>query len=220
MGATGYTSVLNLAAGGVLLAAVLIVWRRELRAMVRLLAWQGLALAVVPFAEGVHRGDGVLVAVGVGVVVLRGVLLPWLLHRALGAEPVEGRESTPLLNTTASLLTSGALTVLAFAVSRPLVALDASAATRAVPAALAVVLIAVFVMVSRRRAISQAVGFLMLDNGIAATAFLLTAGVPLIVELGASLDVLFAVVVLGVLTGRLHRAFGGTDLDQLRELHD
>jgi hydrogenase-4 component E len=60
----------------------------------------------------------------------------------------------------------------------------------------------------------------MLDNGIAATAFLLTAGVPLIVELGASLDVLFAVVVLGLLTGRLHRAFGGTDLDQLRELRD
>jgi hydrogenase-4 component E len=82
------------------------------------------------------------------------------------------------------------------------------------------VLIAVFVMVSRRRAVSQAVGFLMLDNGIAATAFLLTAGVPLIVELGASLDVLFAIVVIGILTGRMRRTFGGTDLDQLRELRE
>ena len=77
------------------------------------------------------------------------------------------------------------------------------------------VLIALFVMVTRRHAISQAAGFLMLDNGIAATAFLLTAGVPLIVELGASLDVLFAVIVIGVLTGRLRRAFGGADLDPL-----
>ena len=75
------------------------------------------------------------------------------------------------------------------------------------------VLIALFVMVTRRHALSQAAGFLMLDNGIAATAFLLTAGVPLIVELGASLDVLFAVIVIGVLTGRLRRAFGGADLD-------
>jgi hydrogenase-4 component E len=75
-------------------------------------------------------------------------------------------------------------------------------------------------MVTRRHAISQAAGFLMLDNGIAATAFLLTAGVPLIVELGASLDVLFAVIVIGVLTGRLRRAFGGADLDQLQELRD
>jgi hydrogenase-4 component E len=83
-----------------------------------------------------------------------------------------------------------------------------------------VILIALFVMVSRRRALSQAVGFLMLDNGIAATGFLTTAGVPLIVELGASLDALFAVLVLGVLTGRMRRAFGDTDLDQLRELRD
>jgi len=83
-----------------------------------------------------------------------------------------------------------------------------------------VVLIALFVMVTRRHAVSQAAGFLMLDNGIAAAAFLLTAGVPLIVELGASLDVLFAVIVIGVLTGRLSRAFGGADLDALQELHD
>jgi hydrogenase-4 component E len=60
----------------------------------------------------------------------------------------------------------------------------------------------------------------MLDNGIAASAFLLTAGVPLIVELGASLDVLFAIVVIGILTGRMRRIFGGTDLDQLRELRE
>ena len=81
-------------------------------------------------------------------------------------------------------------------------------------------LIALFVMATRRHAISQAAGFLMLDNGIAATAFLLTAGVPLIVELGVSLDVLFVLLVLGVLTGQLRRTFGGVDLDLLRELRD
>ena len=215
-----YSTVLDGAAGALLLVAVLVVWRRELSAMVRLLAWQGAALAVVPFAEGVQRNDGVLVAVAVVVLALRAVALPWLLGRAVAEEPDGGRESTPLINTTASLLVAAGLTVLAFAVSRPLVALESSAGTRAVPATLAVVLIAGFVMVSRRRAISQAVGFLMLDNGIAATAFLLTAGVPLIVELGASLDVLFAVVVIGVLTGRMRRAFGSTDLDQLRELRE
>ena len=67
---------------------------------------------------------------------------------------------------------------------------------------------------------SQAIGFLMLDNGIAATAFLITAGVPLIVELGASLDILFAMIVLGVLTDRMRLSFGDTDLNQLRELRD
>ena len=65
----------------------------------------------------------------------------------------------------------------------------------------------------------------MLDNGIATTAFLATGGVPLVVELGVSLDVLLVILVLQVLGSRIDTAFGagapgGTDLDQLRELHD
>jgi hydrogenase-4 component E len=217
---TTYTGALDLAAGAFLLAAVLIVWRRELRAIVRLLAWQGTALAAFPLIEGVQQRDAALITVGVIVLLLKALALPVLLGRVVGTEVGERRESTPLVNTTASLLITAGLTVLAYAVTRPIIALDPTAATRAVPASFAVILIAIFVMVSRRRALSQAVGFLMLDNGIAATAFLITAGVPLIVELGASLDALFAVLVLGVLTGRMRRAFGDTDLDQLRELRD
>lgn len=215
-----YASVLGLAAGGLLLAAVLIVWRRDLRSIVRLLAVQGVALAAVPIIRGVYDQDWALVMVGVAVFALRAIVLPWLLARAVGAEPDEQREATPLVNTSASLLIAAGLTVVAFAVTRPVVDLDPGPATNAVPAAFAVILIALFVMVTRRHAISQAAGFLMLDNGIAATAFLLTAGVPLIVELGASLDVLFALIVIGVLTSRLRRMFGGADLDRLQELRD
>jgi formate hydrogenlyase subunit 3/multisubunit Na+/H+ antiporter MnhD subunit len=64
------------------------------------------------------------------------------------------------------------------------------------------------------------IGFLLMDNGITAVGFLTTAGVGPVVELGVSLDVLLAVLVLGVLTGRMREAFGNTDLDELRELHD
>ncbi|QLL09013.1 hypothetical protein [Mycobacterium vicinigordonae] len=213
-----FASVLDLAPGGLVLAAVMIVWRRDLRSIVRLLAAQGVALAAIPMILGVHEHDWELIGVGVALFVLRGVVLPMLLARALGAQ--EYREATPLVNTTASLLIAAGLTVLALAVSRPLVRLDPDAAVNAAPAGLAVVLIALFVMVTRRHAISQAAGFLMLDNGIAATAFLLTAGVPLIVELGGSLDVLFALIVLGVLTGRLRRMFGDTELDRLQGLRD
>ena len=217
---TAFASVIDLAAGALVLAAVLIVWRRDLRSIIRLLAWQGAALAAIPLIRGVHESDATLVVVGAGIAVLRAILLPWLLARALGAEQRGQREATPLVNTTASLLIAALLTVTALAVTRPVVNLDPGAATGAVPAAFAVVLIALFVMATRRHAISQAAGFLMLDNGIAAAAFLLTAGVPVIVELGASLDVLFAVIVIGVLTGRMRRKFGGADLDALQELHD
>ncbi|OBG93314.1 hypothetical protein A5697_05505 [Mycobacterium sp. E3251] len=215
-----FSVLVDLAAGGLLLAAVLIVWRRDLVAIIRLLAWQGVALAAIPVLRGVYDGDGALIGVGVAVLILRVAVLPRLLARAGGTEARSRREATPLVNTATSLLITAALTLAAFAATGPLVNLQPAATTTAVPAATAVVLIALFVMVTRRHAVSQAAGFLMLDNGIAATAFLLTAGVPLIVELGASLDVLFAVIVIGVLTGRLARAFGGADLDALQELHD
>ena len=81
-------------------------------------------------------------------------------------------------------------------------------------------LIGFFALVTRRRALSQMVGFLLMDNGITAAAFLATAGVPLIVELGVSFDMLLVVLVLQMLTARMQTAFGGTDLDELRELHD
>lgn len=217
---TSFASAIDFAAGGLLLAAVLIVWRRELRAIIKLLAWQGVALAAIPIVRGIHEGSAELVGIGLAILALRALVLPWLLARAVAAERDERREATPLVNTTTSLLISAVLTVTAFAVARPVANLEPGPTTAAVPAAIAVVLIALFVMVTRRHAISQAAGFLMLDNGIAATAFLLTAGVPLIVELGASLDVLFAVIVIGVLTGRLRRAFGGADLDRLQELRD
>ncbi|OBH15218.1 hypothetical protein EHH44_17255 [Mycolicibacter terrae] len=215
-----YDNMLDLAAGAVLLTAVLAVWRRDLSAIVRgLLVAQGAALAAIPVIRGVHEQDRALIAVGVVVVAVRAVALPGLLARALGAE-LERREATPLVSIAASLLVVTALVVVAFAIAQPVVDLQRSTATNAAPAAIATVLIALFMMATRRHAISQAVGLLMLDNGIAATAFLLTAGVPLIVELGASLDVLFVLIVLGVLTGRLRNAFGGVDLDRLRELRD
>jgi len=112
------------------------------------------------------------------------------------------------------------LTLLAYLVSQPLVALDPSPAAHAIPVAMAVVLIGFFVLVTRRRAVSQLVGFLLMDNGITAVGFLTTAGIGLVVEVGVALDVLLVVLVLQILTGRMRAVFGGTDLDELRELHD
>jgi hydrogenase-4 component E len=215
-----YTGVLTFAAGSFLLAAVLIVWRREVRATINLLAWQGVALAAIPIANGIHQRTWMPIAVGIVVLALRAVVLPFLLARAVRGEGRSAREATPIVNTTTALLIAAALTMIAYAATRPLIEHSSTPGTRAAPATFAALLIAVFVLVSRRRAMSQAVGFLMLDNGIAATAFLITAGVPLIVELGASLDILFAMIVLGVLTDRMRRSFGDTDLNQLRELRD
>jgi hydrogenase-4 component E len=158
--------------------------------------------------------------VAVGLLVLRAGVLPWLLRRALAKAGPARRETRPLVNVAASLLAAAVLTLLAYAVSQPLVALAPSPATDAVPVGLTVVLVGFFVLVTRRRALSQLVGFLLMDNGITAIGFLTTAGIGLLVELGVSLDVLLAVLVLQILTTRMRESFGEADLDELRELHD
>ncbi|GEL17102.1 hypothetical protein [Pseudonocardia asaccharolytica] len=215
-----YVQLLNLAAGGLLLTAVLALWRRELSVIIRVFAVQGLALAGLVGVLAAREGSAELVAVAVGVLVVRVGVLPWLLRRALATSGADRRETRPVVNVASSLLAAAALTLLAYAVSQPLVRLSPEPAIHAVPVALAVVLIGFFVLVTRRRALSQLVGFLLMDNGITAVGFLTGAGIGLIVEVGVALDVVLVVLVLQVLTGRMRETFGATDLDDLRELRD
>lgn len=215
-----YVQLLDLACGVLLLTAVLVLWRRELAVIIRVFALQGLALAALVAVLAAHEGSIELGAVAVGILVLRAGVLPALLRRALAAAGEERRETRPLVNVASSLLAAAVLTLLGYAVSQPLVALAPSPATQAVAVSMTVVLIGFFVLVTRRRALSQLVGFLLMDNGITAVGFLTTSGVGLVVELGVSLDVLLAVLVLQILTTRMRATFGDTDLDELRELHD
>jgi hydrogenase-4 component E len=215
-----YPLYLDLAAGLFLLTAIGVLWRHQLAPMIRLFGLQGAALAAIVAILGIHQHSPELILVAIGLGVLRAGILPYLARRALGTSPAEARETRPVVNAATSLLAAATLTLLAYAVTQPLVTLAPSPATATLPAAVAVVLIGFFTLVTRRRALSQVVGFLLLDNGITATAFLATAGVPLIVELGVSFDLLLVVLVLQVLTTRLRTTFGSSDLDELRELHD
>jgi hydrogenase-4 component E len=214
-----FAQILDLVCGGLLLSAVVMLWRRELSAIVRLLVVQGALLAALAALLGVREGSPELYVVALGVLVLKAGVLPAVLRRVL-RDTGESREAEPLVNVTASLLAAALLTLVAYAVSTPLVALSPSAATRALPVGLAVVFLGFFVLVTRRRALSQVVGFLLLDNGITAVAFLATSGVPLVVELGVSLDLLLVVLVLQVIAARMRLTFGRTDLDEMRELRD
>jgi hydrogenase-4 component E len=213
------TQWLYLICGGLLLSSVMVLWRRELSAIVRLLVLQGVLLGALAAVLAVRLDSVELAVVAIGVVALKAYVVPRILRRVL-RDSGEARETEPLTNVPASIVAAALLTLLAYAASRPIVRLAPSAETQAVPVGLAMVLIGFFVLVTRRRALSQIVGFLLLDNGIATTAFLLTGGVPGIVELAVSLDVLLVVLVLQVLTARLRTTFGGTDIDELRELHD
>lgn len=219
MNHAAFASALGLSCAVVLLCAVVTLWRRSLRAIVRALALQGAALASVALILGLRGHDHGLEVVAVLVLVAKGVVVPALITRVVRHDPAS-RETQPLVNVPASLVAAGLLIFLAFAASRSVIALASSATGRLIPYGMAAMLVGFFALATRRKAVSQIVGILLVDNGIALVAFLATAGVPLIVELGASLDVLLVVVVLRVLTTQLRLRLGSFDLDQLAELHD
>ena len=214
-----FSQLLFLACGGLLLSSVLMLWRRELSALITLLTAQGVLLAGLATLLGTRASGVELYVVAAGVLLLKAGVLPAVLRRAL-AERRAARETQPLVNVPASLLAAAILTLVAYGVSRPLVELDPTPAAHAAPVGIAMVLLGFFVLVTRRRALSQVAGFLLLDNGIAATAFLVTAGVPLMVELAVSMDLLLVVLILQVLTVRLQAEFGDVDIDELRGLRD
>ncbi len=212
-------ALVDLAAVAVLVIGVAGLWRRDLRALVGLLRVQGLALALVAATTAASEHDLGLGVTAALVVVVKAGVVPTLLVRVARRDP-GAREAAPLINVPSSLVLAAALVGLAVVVGAPLHALAPGRAAALAPLGLATVLVGYLLLVTRRRALSQVVGLLVIDNGVALTTFLLTAGVPLIVELGGTLDVLLVVVVLRALLGTMRAHLGDVSLDQLRELHD
>jgi hydrogenase-4 component E len=214
-----YPAVLGLAASAVLACGVVTLWRRDLKAIVSALAVQGTALGVTAGILAVHSRDLGMAVTAALVLTVKGLVIPALLRRITRRDP-GSRETAPLVNVPASLLAAAGLIVLAYLAAGPVMALSRGQAARMLPVALATVLLGFFLLATRRKAVSQITGLLLIDNGAELAAFLLTAGVPLLVEAGASLDVLLVTVVLRVLAAMMRARLGPVDLDQLRELHD
>ena len=183
------------AASAMLLLALVVLWRRHVAAYIAAFRSQSIALAFCGTVVAWYGHVPELFLVAVIILVLKGWLVPRVLS-AMEARRRGARELHPLLNTETSLLACGALAVAAYEISRPLAEVMNLATRGGLPVALALIFVSLFIVVSRREAIAQIVGFLMLENGIALLALLGAYGVPLVVELGVFLDVLLGVLVM------------------------
>lgn len=214
-----FAQAVALAAGLLLLTSILQVWRRSVAASTRLLAVQGGALAGLVATLAAQERAPELFLVAAVVLLVKAFVLPQALTRAV-LRTGAAWEDLPGVNPVSGLLVAAALTVLAYLVSPALVALGHGPTAPAVAIGVAMILIGFWLLVTRRRAVSQLVGFLVIDNGIATTAFLMAGGVPLVVELGVTLDVILVVLILLVLSARMDLTHGRVDLHDLQELHD
>ena len=158
-----------------------------------------------------------LYVVAVVFFVLKVIVIPRYLDRLekrVGAE----RESQPYVNIATSLVIAGLLVLLAYAITRPLVLVSKLPTRGGLPLAMGLIFVGLFVVITRKKALTQVVGFLVLENGIALLAVLGTFGIPLIVELGVFLDVLMGFLVMQVFVYHIHGTFESIDVEQLNQL--
>lgn len=158
-------------------------------------------------------------AVGAVAIAIKGILIPWLLHRALRDAAIR-REVEPYVSFVTSLILGAVATGVAVLFADRLPLAPEHQGVLIVPASLATVLTGFLIMVSRRKAITQVVGYLVLENGIFIMGLTLHDAMPSLVEIGVLLDLLVAIFVIGIIINHIHREFGSLDVAQLDALKE
>ncbi|NJD68421.1 MAG: hydrogenase [Candidatus Methylomirabilota bacterium] len=212
-----FPKLITLLAFTTLGTAFLLIVGRDLAGQVRLLAAQSLTLAIAAAVVAAFTSSAELAGVAAVLGFLKVFVIPRVLNRAvtkIGLQPA----ALPYLGTPATLVVCGGLVTIAFYVMAPVAAANPLPTAEAIPIAFAGVFIGFFVMVNRRRALTQILGFLMLENSIFLLVLLTTYGVPFIVEMGVFLDVLVAVLIMEVFVYRIKENFDSIEVDRLGRL--
>ena len=211
------TNVLILCAAGMLVTAYLMVGQKALFTTIRLYGLQSVLLGIVATTNAFSEGRHDLFVTAALTVTLKGLLIPWFLMRVIDRIGIH-REIEPFLNVPASLLVCLGLTVVGYRVSTGFPEAARGVSHHLIGVALSMLLIGLFLMVTRKKAITQILALLTVENAVFLVAVGVTSGMPFIVEFGISFDVILAVLVLGILVRRIVGRFESMDVSRLSKL--
>jgi hydrogenase-4 component E len=217
--ATWDLQLLNSCAALLLLLAFAMLSQRRIVTLVNLLALQGALLCVATLLLAWRTGERHLYFSAALTLALKVLFLPWLLNRLIRRLDVYW-DTEPMLNIGGTMLIGVGIVIFSFGLAQPISALASTATRSSIGIAVAVILLAFLTMITRRKAMSQVVGFLSMENGLFFGAMSATYGMPMIVELGVALDVLVAMLVLGVFFFQIREQFDSLDLHNLESLKE
>lgn len=206
-----------LCAAGMLVTTYLMVGQKALFVAIRLYGLQSILLGVVAVAMALTDHRSHLLASAALTLGLKGVFIPWFLMRTIDRIGIH-REIEPFLNTPSSLLICLGLTVVGYRVSTGLADGAEGTAHHVIGVSLSMLFMGLFLMVTGRKAITQILALLTIENAVFLVALGATSGMPLVVELGISFDVIVAVLVLGILVHRIVDRFESMDVSRLSQL--
>ncbi len=209
----------NLLAAFLLLLAFAMLSQRRILTLIRLFSWQGAALAVSTLVVAHSTGQTHLYFSAALTVVLKVIVIPWVLHRLIDRLQVRWDIET-MINIPATMLIGIGLVIFAFALAGPISEM-ANALTRStLGIATASVLLSFLMMIVRRKAVPQVIGFLAMENGLFFAATSATYGMPLVVELGVALDVLVGTFIFGIFFFHIREQFDSLDIRHMEKLKE
>jgi hydrogenase-4 component E len=210
-------NIVILCAAGMLVSAFLMVGQKSLFTTIRLYGVQSLLLATVAVVMAISDERPHLFLMAAMTTILKGFVIPLFLMRVVDRIGIH-REIEPFLNVPASLLACLGLTVVGYRVSTGFPEGTVGVTHHVLGVGLSTLLIGLFLMVTRKKAISQVLALLTVENAIFLVALGITSGMPMVVELGIFFDVILAVLVLGVLVRRIVDRFESMDVSRLSKL--
>lgn len=189
----------------------------RLAGCIGLVAMQGVVIGLLPlFSQEGFTPRGFFLAGFI--IVLKGLIFPRLLANTIRNASVR-REVEPFVGYGYSLIIGTVLTVISFWLGTKLpLPLSPAGMSLVLPGAIATILIGLFLIVSRRKAVTQALGYLVMENGIAAFGLAVVSKIPLLIELGILLDAFVAIFVMAIMIYHISREFDHIDADQLNTL--
>jgi hydrogenase-4 component E len=211
--------LINACAALVLLISFAMLSQRRVVNLVKLLAAQGALLCAATLLVAWRTGQAHLYLSALLTLALKVAFLPWLLNRLIRRLDVYW-DSESIINPSVTMLIGLAIVVFSFGLAQPISALASTATRSTLGIAVAVILLAFLTMITRRKAMSQVIGFLSMENGLFFGAMSTTYGMPMVVELGIALDVLVAMLVLGVFFFQIREQFDSLDLHHLESLKE
>ena len=203
----------------ILLTAFGLLVQRRMYGLLHIFAWQGFFLSVSTAIVGYVSGAHHLYISSILTLALKVVLIPYILHFLIMQLHIH-KEVEQLVNIPTTMLIGIALVIFSYYLTAPIRELSTLVTRSTLAVALATVMLGLLMMITRRHAVTQIIGFLALENGLFFAATSATYGMPLVIELGVALDILIAAFIFGIFFFQIRTTFDSLDVEQMTKLKE
>jgi len=206
--------IITMGAALMLLISFSLLAQKRMLSVLHWFSLQGVVLAAVTALVGYTSGNNELYVSAAITLALKGMLLPWILWKIIRQMHVH-REVELLVNIPVTMLIAAAVVVFSYQVTLPIEHLSHLLTRNTIAVAMANVLLGMLMMITRKKAITQVIGFLAMENSLFFAGVGATYGMPMVAELGVAFDVLIASIVFGLFFYHIRDTFETLDLNKM-----